>query len=89
MNKTTSPIPDGAEPVAVILEPLPGHEDEEIVASLEEAGVNDITILAPGYISAHAMPEALKAVEEIADIHVKPRKQPRASAKRSEANKSV
>jgi len=51
--------------------------------------VDEINILAPGYISVRATPEALKTVEEIADIHIKPRKQLRVSTKRSAIGKHV
>lgn len=61
---------------AVTIEPLPGHSDEEVVAFLEESGASDITVLAPGFISAQADGQALSKVEEIASIHVKTRHQP-------------
>jgi hypothetical protein len=72
---------DSREPAApagelsVMLEPLPGHSDDEVVARLEDLGASKVSVLAPGFISAHALADALDAVQEIADVHVKALKQ--------------
>ncbi len=63
-----SSIPSGVH--AVTVEPLPGHSDEEVVASLEELGAYGVTVLAPGFISAEADRDCLLRVEEIAHVHV-------------------
>jgi hypothetical protein len=59
----------------VMLEPYPGQADEEVMASLQAAGAEEVQLLAPGFISAQARPAALKAIESQAHIHVKARKQ--------------
>jgi hypothetical protein len=65
----------GGDVLSVMIEPYPGHSDEEVISSLEALGVSDVTLLAPGYISARADASALKEVEGIAHVHQKARKQ--------------
>lgn len=65
-----------------MLEPYPGQADEEVMASLREAGATNVSLLAPGFISAQAHPQTLKALETRAHIHLKPKQQLRAQAKR-------
>jgi hypothetical protein len=67
------------ENVSVMIEPLPGHSDEEVLGALEDAGIVDASVLAPGFISAHGHPDNLRAIERIACIHAKPQKQMRAA----------
>jgi hypothetical protein len=62
---------------AFMVEPRPGYSDEEVVASLQESGVSQIKVLAPGFISVRAEPCHLRNLEEIADIHSKAEKRPR------------
>ena len=63
--------------VSVLVEPLPGHSDEEVVHSLECSGASEVAILAPGFISAQVRRVALEAVEEVAYVHPKHEKQMR------------
>ena len=66
----------------VMIEPYPENADEEVVASLQAAGAVKVELLAPGFISAQAHPQTLKAIEALAQIHVKPLKQLRLRTKR-------
>ncbi len=63
--------------IAAMLEPLPGHSDEEVVESLRNAGALAVRILTPGFISAKASRAALSAIEAIAYVHPKRQKQTR------------
>jgi hypothetical protein len=62
-----------------MVEPLPGHTDDEVVALLQRSGATQISILAPGFISARAQPGALEALQSIAEVREKPRSQIRLS----------
>jgi hypothetical protein len=73
--KKTSP-PRSSD-VWVTVEPRAGHTDDEIVTRLGNAGVTEISVLAPGFISAYANTETLQCIEDIADVSVKHRKQTR------------
>jgi hypothetical protein len=59
------------ELVAVLLEPLPGHSDREVVDVLTTQGAHDVEILSPGFISAYMDPSTLQATEAVAYIHPK------------------
>lgn len=65
--------PDGL--LAVMLEPLPGHSDREVVDVLTVHGAREIEILSPGFISAQIDRSALKIAEAVAFVHPKRRKQ--------------
>lgn len=55
---------------SVTVEPLPGHSDEEVVASLKSCGASGVKILAPGFISATADHTSLKRLKKIAAVHL-------------------
>ena len=59
----------------VMVEPLPGHSDEEVAAALRNSGAESVQVLAPGFISAQASGACLQKVEDIAEIHPKPTSQ--------------
>jgi hypothetical protein len=61
--------------VAVLLEPLPGHSDREVVDVLTAEGAQEIAMLSPGFISAHVDRSMLQAVETVAFVHPQRRKQ--------------
>jgi hypothetical protein len=69
--------PDIQDVIAAMLEPLPGHSDEEVVESLRNAGALAVKILTPGFISAKASRAALRNIEAIAYVHPKRQKQTR------------
>jgi hypothetical protein len=58
----------------VLLEPLAGHSDHEVVDVLSSHGAQEIEILSPGFISAQASPTTIKVAETIAFVHPKRRK---------------
>lgn len=60
---------------AVMLEPRPGHTDEEVVERLRQCGATDTRIVTPGFVSARATRDSMRLLEEIADVQVKPTKQ--------------
>jgi hypothetical protein len=64
-------------PVWVTVEPHAGHSDDEIVETLRSAGAEEVSVLAPGFVSALASDDALSSVERIADVNVKARKETR------------
>ena len=68
---------DSDEVVPVTVEPRPGRSDEEVAKRLRDVGAGDITIMAPGFISAAVRRKSLDALELVAYIHLKARKQPR------------
>lgn len=77
-TKRSTPRAKGAEAVyAVMVEALPGHSDEEVVARLRASGVTEVQVLAPGFVSARATRASMRAVADIADVQVKATKQPR------------
>lgn len=67
----------------VVVEPMEGHSDTDIVKSLESAGASEIEIVAPGYISAFVNRRAVSLLETIAHIHPKQRHQLRGGVARS------
>ena len=60
----------------VMVEPLPGHSDEEVATALRNCGAESVEVLAPGFISAQASGACLQKVEDIAEIHPKRDSQP-------------
>lgn len=74
-NSETDQAEKADELLPVMLEPLPGHSDQEVVAWLTREGARDVMVLAPGFISALMRRAVLKAAEVIAYVHIKPRKQ--------------
>lgn len=74
MRKETVPArnfsPEAAR-LDVMVEPLPGHSDEEVATALRQGGAERVEVLAPGFISAQASGECLQKVEDIAAIHPK------------------
>jgi hypothetical protein len=68
---------EAVERIWVTVEPRAGHSDAEIVNTLREAGAEDVEVLAPGFVSAHTDTATLGLLDEIADVHVKARKQMR------------
>jgi hypothetical protein len=62
--------------VAVMAEPLPGHDTDEVVARLRAAGAQAIDVLAPGFVSASLERRRLRALEDVAEVQIKPRKRP-------------
>ena len=75
VREAGTPIEDGARVVSVLVEPRPGHSDEEVVAALKQQGAQDIDILSPGFISALVTPAAASLLSAIADVHKKVVKQ--------------
>ena len=71
------PATDSDELVPVMVEPHPGRSDDEVAKRLRDVGAGDITIMAPGFISAAVHRKSLDAIELVAYIHPKARKQPR------------
>lgn len=69
------------ERVAVMAEPLPGHDTDEVVARLQAAGAQAIDVLAPGFVSASLERGRLSALEDVAEINIKPRKRPLGAAR--------
>jgi hypothetical protein len=63
------------ELLAVLLEPLPGHSDHEVVEVLTTQGAHEVEILSPGFISASIDLSTLRAAEAVAYIHPKRRQQ--------------
>jgi hypothetical protein len=61
----------GDREISVVIEPMQGHSDHEIVRSLERTGASEIKVLAPGHISALINPAAFKMLESIAYVHPK------------------
>jgi hypothetical protein len=64
------------EVVPVLAEPLPGHDEAEVVGRLQALGASRIEVLAPGFVSAAIARGRLGELEDIAQVRVKPRKRP-------------
>jgi DNA-binding HxlR family transcriptional regulator len=62
--------------VDVLVEPAAGHTVEEVVRRLHEVGAADVQVLAPGFISARAISDALRPLEAMAVVHRKVTKAP-------------
>lgn len=72
---TQGDTPDATELIPVLVEPLPGHPDEEVLSLLGKMGGIDVTHLAPGFISAELASRYLDSVRKIAYVHRKATKQ--------------
>ena len=59
------------EELSALVEPKPGHSNNEVITVLEESGAAKVTELAPGFISAQAKMAILRAIEDIAYVHIK------------------
>jgi hypothetical protein len=62
--------------VAVLAEPLPGHDADEVVTRLRAAGAQAIEVLTPGFVSASLERRRIEELADVADIGIKPRKRP-------------
>ena len=74
---TNSPQKNPDEPVAVIVEHLPGCTDDEVVTVLKGEDADDVKIVSPGFISARLAISRFARVEAVGVVHRKSRKQPR------------
>ena len=62
--------------VPVVVEPLDGHTEAEVLAWLHASGANDVETLAPRYISARVSLDRAESLEAIARVTLKRRKEP-------------
>jgi hypothetical protein len=62
------------EELSALVEPRPGHSDNEVISALEKSGAAKVTALAPGFISVQAKMAILRAIEAIAYVHIKSHK---------------
>jgi hypothetical protein len=62
--------------ISVLLEPLPGYSDAEVVNRLRTIGAHRVEVLAPGFVSAAIERGRIEELEEIAEVGVKPQKRP-------------
>lgn len=76
-ESTSTEFEDDAEEVSVLAEPKPGFSDADVVEELRACGGRRVRVLAPGFISAHAVRSSLHRVAGVAHVHVKAEKQPR------------
>lgn len=65
------------EQISVMLEPLAGIQDEEMLTWLQDHTVGDATLLAPRFISATLPASLLEAAKQMANVSIKVRKQRR------------
>ena len=64
-------------PIPVLIEPLEGHTDAEVLEVLRVLGAQEVEILAPGFISAQADPDELRwHLRGIGQFQVKPTTRP-------------
>jgi hypothetical protein len=68
--------PSGRLPV--VIEPLEGHSDEEILGALRELDASAIDLLAPGYISANLSLEGIERLQDRALVSIKSETEPMA-----------
>jgi hypothetical protein len=61
-------IGDPEAEVAVHVEPLAGHTDEEVADRLRGAGAAKVSALAPGFLSARASRAVLDSLRDIATV---------------------
>jgi hypothetical protein len=66
----------GDDRLAVMVQPLAGHSDEEVVELLASQGAEKVAILAPGFISAETRRSTLGALQTVARVEPKARKVP-------------
>jgi hypothetical protein len=60
--------PQRCDLLHVLAEPLPGRSEEDVVRHLDEAGAVDVTILAPGFISAVVPADKVDHVGQVASV---------------------
>jgi len=63
-----------AEDEEVMIEPLPGHGDDEILALFERSGATPPLRLAPGFWSGKVPLPLREKVHQVAAVHRKPLK---------------
>jgi hypothetical protein len=71
--------PDGDDEFAAMVEPRPGHTDEEVEQWLGRAGAKRVMRIAPGFISAMATPTIFQSIVGIAYVNAKKESQPTAA----------
>jgi hypothetical protein len=64
-------------PLSLLVAPLPGHSEEEVLRLLATAGATDVKTLAPGCISAVLPLDRLRGLEGVARVHLPAQTQPR------------
>jgi hypothetical protein len=69
--------PNTDDYVPVILEPLKGKSDQEILEWLKKKDVTDAEVLAPKFISATIPAELMTAAQQVAHVSPKTTKQMR------------
>ena len=67
---------DSAGRLPVVIEPLEGHSDEEILAVLRELDASAIDLLVPGYISASLSLEGIERLQDRALVSIKGESEP-------------
>jgi hypothetical protein len=67
---------DSAGRLPVVLEPLEGHSDEEILSMLRELDASAIELLAPGYISANVSSDGIERLQDRALVSIKGEAEP-------------
>jgi hypothetical protein len=75
MQQKDAPTESYGEDEEVMIEPLPGHGDDEIRALFEQAGATPPTRLAPGFWSGKVPVRLREGIRQIASVHRKPIKQ--------------
>jgi len=76
------PASDSSKPVSdplisALVEPLPGHSDDEVIDALQRAGAKDVALLSPGFISAIVGAVSIPLLERVASVHPKRQSQMR------------
>lgn len=74
MFKRTKQSKKKEREASALLKPLNETTDSELIKWLEERGGKDVTLLAPGFISATATHELLEEAKAIAQIEIKQNK---------------
>jgi hypothetical protein len=69
--------PNVVEYLSVILEPLEGKSDQEIIEWLKQKDVADVEVLAPKFISATIPADLMTAAQQVAHVSAKSTKQMR------------
>lgn len=67
---------ESTEIVSVLVEPQPGHSDEDVVGWLRAQGAQDIEILGTGFVSARLQERVIHLISDIAIVHRKNQSQP-------------
>lgn len=69
--KKVSQPRESSEPVAALLEVLPGHDEQVLVEWLRQQGATKVASLAPGFLSVDATRETLRQAESMARVEIK------------------